>query len=196
MQSFFSVMPPWDQEDGSLHVYALPDEEVVDRLMAIQARLTGIAGLPMMPDAWLHATIQRLAQFDDLSMPELTRLADAITAELEGVGPFELSFGVPQVHDTAVECVAEPTADWDALVGAVRRAALTTFGGELPPAPYAPHLTLAYATGPVSDDEVRSRLAGVPAVGPLRVDVAHLLSVTVRPELGWFDFIELANWSL
>lgn len=196
MQSFFAAMPPWDREDGSLHVYALPDEDVTDRLAALQARLDGIAGLPTMPEAWLHATVQRLEQFDDLSMPELTRLADALTAELAAVDPVDLVFGAPQVHDVAVECVAEPTAGWESLVAAVRRAATATFGGVVPDAPYAPHITLAYATGQVSDDEVRARLADAPALGPVRVDTAHLLSVTVRPELGWFDFIELANWSL
>ncbi len=196
MQSFFAAMPPWDREDGSLHVYALPDEEVAERLTSLQARLAGIEGLPTVPEAWLHSTVQRLAEFDDLTMKELTRLADALTAELATVPAFDLEFGAPEVRGTAVECTAAPSAQWDALVAAVRRAASSTFGTAQPDAPHAPHISLAYATGPVSDAEVVARLADAPAVGTVRIDTAHLLSVTVRPELGWFDFIELANWSL
>ncbi|MBB1515523.1 2'-5' RNA ligase family protein [Tessaracoccus sp. MC1679] len=196
MQSFFASMTPWDQPDGSLHVYVLPDDEAADRLEDLQSRLAGVPNLPVMPRAWLHFTVNRLAQFDDLSMAELTRLGDALTVELAGVPAFDLEVGAPEVHDVAVECVAGSTSGWESLVDAVRRAALATFGGTMPDRPYAPHVTLAYATGEVSDDEVRGRLTGAAPVGRMRVATAHLLSVTVRPELGWFDFIELANWSL
>lgn len=196
MQSFFDSMAPWDHNDGSLHVYVLPDEGVADRIEQLQARIDGVPGLPLMPRAWLHFTVNRLAQFDDLSMAELTRLAEALTAELAGVAAFDLEVGAPQVHDVAVECVAEATPGWDALVDGVRRAALATFGGTVPDRPYAPHVTLAYATGDVSDEELRARLDGAPALGRVRVGKAHLVSVTVRPERGTFDFVELANWSL
>ncbi|MHA6524376.1 2'-5' RNA ligase family protein [Tessaracoccus sp. G1721] len=196
MQSFFDSMTPWDHNDGSLHVYVLPDDDVADRIEKLQARIDGVTGLPPMPRAWLHFTVNRLAQFDDLSMAELTRLAESLTAELAGVAAFDLEVGAPQVHNVAVECVAEATPGWDALVDAVRRAALATFGGTMPDRPYAPHVSLAYATAEVSDDELRERLDGAPAVGRVRVGKVHLVSVTVRPEVGTFDFVELANWSL
>lgn len=196
MQSFFDSMTPWDHNDGSLHVYVLPDEGVADRIEQLQARIDGVPELPLMPRAWLHFTVNRLAQFDDLSMAELTRLADALTAELAGVAAFDLEAGAPQVHDVAVECVAEATAGWDALVDGVRRAALATFGGTMPDRPYAPHVTLAYATGDVSDEELGARLEAAPELGRVHVGTVHLVSVTVRPELGTFDFVELANWTL
>jgi len=196
MQSFFDSMTPWDHNDGSLHVYVLPDEGVADRIEQLQARIDGVPGLPLMPRAWLHFTVNRLAQFDDLSMAELTRLAEALTAELAGVAAFDLAVGAPQVHDVAVECVAEATPGWDALVDGVRRAALATFGGTMPDRPYAPHVTLAYATGDVSDEGLRARLDGAQALGRVHVGKAHLVSVTVRPEVGTFDFVELANWTL
>ena len=196
MQSFFDSMTPWDHNDGSLHVYVLPDDEVADRIEDLQERLAGLPHLPLMPRAWLHFTVNRLAQFDDLSMAELTRLADALTLELAGVGAFDLEVGAPQVHEVAVECVAAAVPGWEALVDAVRRAALGTFGGTIPDRPYAPHVSLGYATGEVSDDELRARLVGAPALGRVRVGRVHLVSVTVRPEIGTFDFVELANWSL
>lgn len=196
MKSFFASMTPWDRNDGSLHVYVLPDDDVADRIGDLQARLDGVDHLPPMPRAWLHFTVNRLAQFDDLSMADLTRFGGAMSAELASVPAFELLVGPPRVHDVAVECVAEATPGWDALVDGVRRAALSTFGGTMPDRPYAPHVSLAYATGDVPDDALRARLEGAPELGSLHVTTAHLVSVTVRPELGTFDFIELANWSL
>lgn len=196
MESFFDATTIWDRLDGSLHVYVVPDEDVTDRLADLQARLDGVPDLPVMPRAWLHFTVNRLAQYDEIGNREITRLADALTLELAGVPAFDLRVGPPQVHERAVECVGESTPGWEALVDGVRRAALGTFGGTMPDRPYAPHVTLAYATGDVPDREIRARLEGAPEVGTMRVETAHLMSVTMRPELGWFDFVELANWSL
>lgn len=195
MRSFFSQMTPWPRNDGSLHLYALPDDGARQRLDEAAALIEGVPDLPPVPDAWRHFTVRRLAQFDDLKQAELSRLADALTAQLDGVAAFDLNVGTPQVHDQAVECVAEPVPGWEALVGAVGRAA-EAFGGEVLDPPYAPHITLAYATGDVDDAELRRRLANAPAIGTVHIGQVHLVSVTVRPELGWFDWVELANWSL
>ena len=188
-------MTPWERNDGSLHLYVLPDDDVADRLVEAQTRLEGIEGLPLMPRPWLHFTVQRLAQFDDLGNRELTRLSDALTAELDQVSGFTLDLGGPVVHGVAVEVLAAPSAGWDALVEAVRRGA-ANFGGELLSPPYAPHLSLAYATGDVDDDLLRERLADVEPIGRFDVASLGLMSVTVRPELGTFDFVELVSWSL
>ena len=57
-------------------------------------------------------------------------------------------------------------------------------------------MSLAYATGPVPHDLLAERLAGLDPLGTIRVDRLHLVSVTVRPERGTFDFTSLANWDL
>lgn len=195
MRSFFEQMAPWPQNDGSLHLYALPDGDVRERLDEAAALIDGVPNLPLVPDAWRHFTVRRLAQFDDLKQAELSRLADCVTEAVEGVGPFDLNVGTPQVHDRAVECVAEANPGWEALINAAGKAA-AAFGGEVKDAPYAPHLTLAYATGDVEDTELHRRLGPAQAIGTVHIGQVHLVSVTVRPELGWFDWVELANWSL
>lgn len=189
-------MTPWERNDGSLHLYALPDDAVADRLSEAQGRLDGLPNLPLMPRPWLHFTVQRLAQFDDIGQAELSRLCAALGRELDDLAPFDLDLGSPQVHEVAVEVLASPSPGWDALVDAVRRAVVDTFGDAMPERPYAPHVSLAYATGEVDDETLRSRLADTPAVGRLRVDSVGLMSVTVRPEVGTFDWVELAGWSL
>lgn len=200
MRSFFESMTPWRHNDGSLHVYFLPDEETADGLVELQSRIAGIDNLPLMPAPWLHFTVSRLPQFDDLGNAALTRLSDALTAELEGMSSFEIDVAAPVVHELAVECVATPTPEWEALVDAVRRGAAVEGAGadeaDFPVRPYAPHVSLAYATGAVDSAEVEGRLSDAPALGQIRVNQVHLVSVTVRPELGTFDWVELANWSL
>lgn len=195
MQSFFDTMPAWARNDGSLHVYALPDESVADRLESLSERLDGVAGLPRMPRAWLHFTVSRLAQFDDLGQANLTRLATAVGEGLSQQRAFDLRVGAPSVSGGSVGCVGEPSAQWDALVASVRSAAAATFpDSPLPPGPHAPHVSLAYATGDVDAAAVASRLAGAPELGVVPIRGIHVVSVTVRPELGTFDWTELANW--
>ena len=196
MHSFFDYMPPWVRNEGSLHVYALPDDPARERLAEESLRLDGIVGLPRMPEPWLHLTVSRLSQFDDLSHAELTRLAEALGREVEGLGAFDVALGAPAAGAHTVGCSAPSSPQWEALVSGVRRAASDTFGGELPPPPHAPHASLAYATGDVDDTLVASRLVGAAEIGLVRIDRVHLVSVTVRPDLGTFDWIELANVDL
>ena len=196
MRSFFDYMPPWVRNEGSLHVYALPDDRARDRLAEESLRLDGVVGLPRMPEPWLHLTVSRLSQFDDLSHAELTRLAEALGREVEGLGAFDVALGAPAAGAHTVGCSAPSSPQWEALVSGVRRAASATVGGELPPPPHAPHASLAYATGDVDDTLVASRLVGAAEIGLVRIDRVHLVSVTVRPELGTFDWIELANVDL
>ena len=196
MRSFFDYMPPWVRNEGSLHVYALPDDRARDRLAEESLRLDGVVGLPRMPEPWLHLTVSRLSQFDDLSHAELTRLAEALGREGEGLGAFDVALGAPAAGAHTVGCSAPSSPQWEALVSGVRRAASDTFGGELPPPPHAPHASLAYATGDVDDTLVASRLVGAAEIGLVRIDRVHLVSVTVRPDLGTFDWIELANVDL
>ena len=196
MHSFFDAMTPWSHNDGSLHVYALPDDDVTLRLEEQSLLLDGIGSLPRMPLPWLHFTIARLPQHDDLGQAELSRLCDLIGAALEGLPAFELQVGAPRADATAVGCVGEPSAQWDDLVAAVRGAASSFSDEALPPAPHAAHVSLGYATGDVDDAEVAARLAGAEPLGAVPVRRVHLVSVTVRPELGSFDWTELANWDL
>lgn len=197
MQNFFDQMVPWDRNDGSLHLYVLPEDEVVERLLAAQSCLEGVGALPPMPAPYLHLTLQRMAQFDDeLKQADLSRLGSALREALAGVPAFELELGAPRGDATAVVSTASPSHEWDALHSTVSNCLSAVLPGVLPTGPHAPHITLAYASGDVPDEVVAERLRHVEPIGTLVVDTLHLVSVTARPEIGIFDFTHLANWDL
>lgn len=198
MRNFFESKTPWRKNDGALHLYVVPEDEAfLDRVGQAQSRLEGIPQLPPMPRAYLHCTVQRLAHFDDeVAQAELSVLGAELNERFAALSPFELRFSAPQVRPHAVEYVAQPDPAWDAMVATVRDGAVAAWGGELPAAPYGPHLTLSYATADVPDETVAEALLNVPSPGSLRVDKVALVSVTVRPEIGIFDFTTLADWDL
>ncbi|MDO5735711.1 MAG: hypothetical protein Q4P15_04495 [Propionibacteriaceae bacterium] len=197
MESFFARMEPWRKPEGSLHLYVLPGEDETERFTAAQSTLTDIEHLPLMPEAYLHCTVQRLAQFDDeVSQSQYTRLGEALEAFCSGMPAFDLQFRSPQADDVAVACWAADSPAWDALVSGCRDVVTDTWGVAPPAPPASPHLSLAYAKGAVPHDLVESRVADVTPLGTVHVSRLHLVSVTVRPERGTFDFTSLANWDL
>lgn len=197
MRNFFETMEPWARNDGALHLYVLPDETALGRLGGAQSLFADLAPLPPMPEPYLHLTLQRLAQFDDeLKQAELSQLGAALTESLSEFPAFDLDLGAPRAEETAVVSTAARSTAWDRLREIVAATLGSVLPGELPPPPHAPHVSLAYCTGEVPDDEVDSRLAGAEPIGSLRVGEIHLVSVTVRPDVGIFDFTHLANWEL
>lgn len=197
MENFFEHMTPWARHDGSLHLYVVPGDADVARFAAAQQLIAGVNSLPPMPPALLHVTVQRLAQFDDqVTQADLSRMGTALSAELSDVASFDLDFGPPRAEASAVVCTADTTKGWEGMRAAVLRALAQALPGDLPEPPHAPHLSLAYATGHVDDAVIAARLEGAEPVGRVRVAQVHLVSVTVRPSNGTFDFTNLANWEL
>ncbi len=199
MHSFFATMEPWRRNDGAFHLYALPREADLERFVVAQSLLAGVERLPLMPAPYLHCTVQRLAQFDDeLSQHQLTHLGGALTNALAEVPAFDLDFEAPSIGPSAVTCEAAPSGAWDRLVAAARGGVRDALGEEpaLPGPPRRPHLSLSYATGNIDDRHVQALIDGASPIGWVRIDELHLVSVTVRPELGIFDFTSLASWDL
>lgn len=195
MQSFFESMPPWRKPEGSLHLYVLPHEDDRERFLSAQEAVAGIDDLPLMPAAYLHCTVTRLAQFDeDVTQAQYTQLGDALQELCAGLSPFTLDFGAPQASESSVVCWAKGSKAWDTLVEGCDRTVAATWGVEPHAPPVAPHLSLAYAKASVDADLVTARLTAAPPFGAVRVHTLHLVSVTVRPERGTFDFTELAIW--
>lgn len=197
MDSFFERMDPWRKPEGSLHLYVLPNDDEREILFEVQQSLIGVDELPMMPAGYLHATVLRLAQFDeDVSQKEYSRLGETMDEFCATLHPFDLHFGRPLPDDVALSCWAPSTAAWEQLLGGCRATVAGTWGMEPFAAPVGPHVSLGYAKGRVDDALLAEKLEGVCGPGPLHVAKLHLVSVTVRPELGTFDFIQLANWDL
>lgn len=197
MKSFFESMKPWRKPEGSLHLYLLPKEEDKERFMEVQDLLRGIEHLPLMPAAYLHCTVARLAQFDeDVTQAEYTSLGDDLEELCSGLSPVTLQFHAPLSDDLTVACLAAPSWEWKNLARGCQKTVAESWGMDTFPPPATPHVSLAYAMGSVDEALVAARLAESQPLGAMSLSTLHLVSVTVRPQRGTFDFTELANWDL
>jgi hypothetical protein len=171
------------------HVYVLPDldtDAALRRLVEQSRTVIGQhAALSVVPDAWLHATVQMVTGRAGADVTEMQQAA-LVAGLHEHVGilaPFTATGGSVQANrsgvvvDLDLDLPGEPFA---VLGERVRAAIRGVFGDEgLRYDPGTPHITLAYATGHEDSGIVQSRLRRTvrPSRAPLTIDAVWLLDV-------------------
>lgn len=139
MHNFFSEVAGWPRLEGALHLYALPNAEFAERAAEASSRLAGIANLPLMPSAYFHFTLQRLAQFDDLlSAAQLSDLGERLNQVADTTSSFVLDFGQLESTSNSVVSWARPNETWDRLLVAIRDALSAVSSDPLPIGPPGP----------------------------------------------------------
>jgi 2'-5' RNA ligase len=139
--------------------------------------------LAVVPDQWLHLTMQGVGHSADVPASEVEALVAGATRRLTALGPPSLTFGAPRPHRETVGWTVEPAEGPGAVREALRDALVAVRGPALEPEynpgrPFVPHVTLAYAT---------RDLPAQPVAEALETVDADPVTVTVR----WASLIEL-----
>ncbi|MEE1938173.1 2'-5' RNA ligase family protein [Streptomyces sp. TRM 70361] len=139
--------------------------------------LAGVPGLDLVPDSWLHLTMQGLGFVDEVPERDARAIADAAARHLAAVEPFELRLHKPRITPEAIRWEAEPDGPPVAAQAAIR-AAIAEVWGEVPEPEggFAPHVTIAYSNGTGPTAPVARALDAVEA-GPAtaRIEQADLI---------------------
>lgn len=146
---------------------------------AYRTALGDVAGLDLVPDRWLHLTMQGLGFTDEVSDEDVAAIVEATRIRLAGVPAFGLALDRPEVTPEAIRWEAEP-GEPPAAVRSAIRSAIGDIWPEVPEeaAAFAAHVSIAYssAAGPV--EPVAAALAAVdepPATARIeRVDLIRL----------------------
>jgi 2'-5' RNA ligase len=145
---------------------------------AYRAGLAEVPGLDLVPDRWLHLTMQGLGFTDEVDQGDVEAIAAAAGKQLAAVEPFELVLHRPTVTPEAIRW--DPDSPGPAAVRDAIRAAIGEVWPQVPePAGgFGAHVSIAY-----------SNTAG-PA-GPVRaaLDQVHAPPATARIEMA--ELIEL-----
>ena len=149
------------------------------RDLAERARdlLRDVPGLDLVPDPWLHLTMQDVGFSDEVSAGDLAAITAAARSRLAAVPPAAVTIGPARVLGEGITCDAHPAAALSPARDAVRSAIGDVWGPARVPgqAGWWPHVSLAYASadGPAAPAE--AALAGFGAAAALTVTEIQLI---------------------
>jgi 2'-5' RNA ligase len=177
--------PEWRAERPFLWWYlTFPDESGLSSLAAdAQSVLRTVEGLDLVPDAWLHLTVQSVDFVDDVPETDVSSILTRATEALADYPPQRLELGPVASLPGAVVLVAGPLDELRALRTRLRHVVAEAGHVEVNSTPdgYWPHVSLAYVNRDCQASAVMERLGGV-AERTTDVTVTHtaLAAVTRR----------------
>lgn len=189
--------PGWTEGRALLACYVTvqPHAELVAAAQAAQRALDGVPRLDLVQGAWLHATVQGIGFLDTLPAGAAERFADGLRPRLAALRPPRLEAEPARVGIEAVSLPLTPADELAAVRQAVRDTAADDLGVLEPyvlpgqGSGFRPHVSIAYANGPVPVAELRRRLGAVPPVrARCTVDRLSLLALRqVGRSWQWVD---------
>ncbi|MEU4229605.1 2'-5' RNA ligase family protein [Nonomuraea sp. NPDC026600] len=139
--------------------------------------LAKIEGLDLVPDQWLHLTMQGLGFTDEVDEHDVRAIVQAATRRLAAIPEFELKLDRPRITPEAIRWEATPAAPPAAVRSAIREGIAEVWASVPEPEDgFAAHVTIAYsnASGPAAP--VAAALAEVnTAQASARIDSAELI---------------------
>ncbi|GGU42942.1 hypothetical protein GCM10010289_74660 [Streptomyces violascens] len=120
---------------------------------AYRTVLAPLGGLDLIPDQWLHLTMQGIGFVGEVDRQNALDIAKAARARLAGIPAFDVTLENPVVDPEAILAPVQPAA----AVRAVRDAIRAAIGDVLPEVPeradgFTPHVSVGYSnsTGPAA----------------------------------------------
>jgi 2'-5' RNA ligase len=160
----------------ALHI-TLADQPELHRLAdAYRASLTHEPALTLIPNEWLHLTMQGLGFTNEVSTEAVHRVAEQARRVLADCPAVEVEFRSAVVGDEAIALPAEPAGPVQQLRAAVHAAIGRVLGVDLVPEDphrYRPHASVAYITASRSAEPYVQAVTAVDPA-PARVRISHV----------------------
>lgn len=140
-------------------------------------RLADLPGLDLVPDRWLHLTMQGLGFGDEVNRDEVDAIIGVARARLALVPAFDVTIDRPAFTPEAIRWEAAPAAPVEAVRDAIRE----SIGSVWPRVPeqragFGPHISIAYSSAALPAAPVLAALAAEPsAPATARIVSAELI---------------------
>ncbi|MFI1014383.1 2'-5' RNA ligase family protein [Streptomyces sp. NPDC020965] len=110
--------------------------------------LDGVPGLDLVPDQWLHLTMQGVGDVQDVSPDDVQAISQAAARRITDIPVFDLRLGAPMITPEAVASLVEPAEPVRALRAAIRDA-IREVWQRVPEDEdgFVPHVSVAYSNG-------------------------------------------------
>ncbi|MCX4471947.1 hypothetical protein C5N14_26210 [Micromonospora sp. MW-13] len=133
----------------AFHITFEYQQQLCDTATAYRTALAGMPSLTLIPDRWLHLTMQGVGFADELALDVVQDIADEARSLLAALPAFQVEFGPIVVADEAILMPAEPAERIHGLRHLTRQAIGRVLGpdevGEDPDR-FRPHVSVAYLT--------------------------------------------------
>jgi 2'-5' RNA ligase len=139
-------------------------------------RLKGFPALDLVPDRWLHLTMQGIGFSDELSAPDLAKIVQAAVVPLLSVPAAEITVGAPRAVSEGVASWVSPAGSLDLVRDTLRAAIGSARGTANVPeaAEWSPHVSFAYASADADGEPYDAALAGLAAV-PATINTVEMI---------------------
>lgn len=171
--------PGWNT-GRSFYTWHLTFEDApeVQQLAAeYRAALADVPGLDLIPDPWLHLTMQGLGFVGEVSEAEARKIADEAAERLAAIPAFNLALGPAIVTPEALLLTVNPAEPVFAVRTAIRDA-IGVVWQEVPEGAdgFQPHVSVAYSNADGPADPARTALSTVTSYpATARISSAELI---------------------
>ncbi|WP_329014977.1 2'-5' RNA ligase family protein [Micromonospora rifamycinica] len=157
-----------------------------------RSALSAAPALTLIPDRWLHLTMQGIGFTDEVADETLAAIVDEARGQFAHLSPIDVQFSEVVVADEAIVMPATPAAAVNRLRTTTRAALGQVLGdANVPEDPhrFRPHVSVAYLT---TDGPAKPYLRAVAATepAPATIRVAHVEVIEMHRDR------EMYEWSL
>lgn len=178
----------------TFHLTFQQAEDVHRLAAAYRQGLADVDGLDLIPDQWLHLTMQGLGFVDEVSEQDLRAIVDAATRRLAQIPAFELKLDRPGITPEAIRWEAVPPGPAIAVRQAIRQA-IAEVWPEVPEQEegFAAHVSIAYSNATGDAAPIATALRAVDAAPAVaRIESAELIVLSRdRQMYEWETFASL-----
>jgi len=180
------------------HITFADKPEVLSFAQRYREQLSPQPMLDVIPDQWLHLTMQGVGFVNDVSTADANAIVSAARERCSGLNAFELSLDRPYVDPESIQVAVQPSGQVRQLRTELRRAIADVWGeARVPEAaePYSPHMSLAYinSAGP-STPLVKAIDAVDNVTGAARIESCQL--IVLNRDAGMYVWEPYATVSL
>lgn len=197
MQNHWWWRPGWSvgRRFYTWHLTFAHAPEVVRLVQEYDAHLD-LPGLDIIPNRWLHLTMQGIGFAHEVDTMDVDQIVAAARIRLADLDPFEISLGPAVVDPEVVRLKVTPAGTVARLRRELRRAIADIWGESRVPEgedDFTPHVSLAYSN---REGDMRPVLeaatAGIPAPATMTVRHADLILLhRDHAQYEWTTYVEV-----
>jgi 2'-5' RNA ligase len=182
----------------AFHITFEDQSSLYDLAANYRVALQGLQTVTLVPDQWLHLTMQGLDFTDKVQRSTLDRIADVVGLVVDRLSPFTVQFQEIVVADEAIAMPADPQEPLRHLRGAIRQAIGEVVGDDqVPEDPlrFRPHVSVAYIT---ADGPTDPYLATVSSLDPepANVSINHVSLIEMHRDNRMYEWTTVRTFPL